>query len=273
MPVRLAEGLAAFEASLAISLLRPTPTEQPRWSSSATRRRMAAAMVGPSPSSCTRPGHVEEGLVEGDPLDQRGHRLEDGVQLAALLDVAVEATVHEDRRRAEPPGHRRRHGRVHAEPPGLVGAGRHHAASPRAAHDDRQAGQGRVVEHLHRGEEGVHVDVEDDPLTPVAGPPGRTRPRRPGPGSGAVGDRSPTEAQPPEPLGEGHPGLPAGILGPESNRRRGPLHAVGELAPVAGHRLTLDVDGRRDVHPHVGLQGARQQHRRSPGGPEPASGK
>ena len=48
-------GLAAFDASLAISFDRPTPTEQVRLSSSATRRRIKAAMAGPSPSSCLDP--------------------------------------------------------------------------------------------------------------------------------------------------------------------------------------------------------------------------
>ena len=54
-PDRVAVGLAAFEASLAISLLRPTPTEQSKRSSAATRRRISTAMVGPSPNSCCDP--------------------------------------------------------------------------------------------------------------------------------------------------------------------------------------------------------------------------
>ncbi len=48
-PCTEASGLAASEASLAVSLRGATPTEQVRPISSATARRMAAAMAGPSP--------------------------------------------------------------------------------------------------------------------------------------------------------------------------------------------------------------------------------
>ena len=109
-------------------------------------------------------GHVQEGLIERDAFDQWGHVFEDGVQPPALLHVAVEPSVDEHGRRAQAAGHCRRHGRVHAEHAGLVGAGGHHAAPSRPADDDRQTGQRRIVEDLHRCEEGVHVHMEDDPV-------------------------------------------------------------------------------------------------------------
>ncbi len=76
-------------------------------------------------------GDVEEGLVEGDRLDERG----EGARRSRARPGSW-------RRRAskrggstiglgaEPPGPAHRHGRVHAEAAGLVGGGRHH--SPRA---------------------------------------------------------------------------------------------------------------------------------------------
>ena len=113
------------------------------------------------PEQAQRPGHVEEGLVEPDRFDQRGDVLHDVVELAADLGVATVAPGQEHGLGAELAGPDRRHGRAHAEGAGLVGARRHHAAGGRPADDDRQPGQGRVVEDLDRGEEGVHVDVQN----------------------------------------------------------------------------------------------------------------
>src|SRR5699024_5290106 len=55
-----------------------------------------------------------------------------------------------------PHGHRR----GHPEGPGLVGGGEDDAAAA-AADDDRGADELRPREERGRGEEGVHVDVED----------------------------------------------------------------------------------------------------------------
>ena len=55
MPAGPAFGLAAFDASLATSLVVATPTEHVSWRSSLTRWRMAAAMVAPSPNSRMAP--------------------------------------------------------------------------------------------------------------------------------------------------------------------------------------------------------------------------
>src|ERR1019366_8489559 len=88
--------------------------------------------------------HVEERLVDPDSLDPWGDRVEDGVQLGALLDVAVVATVEEDSLGTESPRDGARHSRVHPEPPRLVGAGSDDAALTTAAHDDRLPGQGRI---------------------------------------------------------------------------------------------------------------------------------
>jgi hypothetical protein len=51
---------------------------------------------------------------------------------------------------------------VHAKGPGFVGAGRDHAPAVRIAADDhRLAAQFGTVPLFDRGEEGVHVDVND----------------------------------------------------------------------------------------------------------------
>jgi hypothetical protein len=53
---------------------------------------------------------------------------------------------------------------VDAEGAGLVGAGCDNPALPGAADDDRTTHEFWVVEQFHRGEEGVHVDMQDGGL-------------------------------------------------------------------------------------------------------------
>ena len=55
MPEREAVGFAALDASLAISLDRPTPTEQSRCISSRTRARISRPMLVPEPNRWTAP--------------------------------------------------------------------------------------------------------------------------------------------------------------------------------------------------------------------------
>ncbi len=72
--------------------------------------------------------------------------------------------------RAEAPGGAQRHGGVNAVAPGHVVGGGHHPALA-APDDDRLAPQRRVPVLFDRGEEGVEIQVGDDP---VSGP----RPKR-----------------------------------------------------------------------------------------------
>ena len=65
--------------------------------------------------------------------------------------------------RAEAPGCAQRHGRVDTELPGHVVGGRHHTPLA-AAHDHRLASERRVAILLHRGEEGVEVQMGYDPV-------------------------------------------------------------------------------------------------------------
>ena len=66
------------------------------------------------------------------------------------------------------------HRRGDAEGAGLVGGGRDDAPAVAAADNDGTAGQLGVLEELDRGEEGVHVDV-DDGGGGVIVPPGPAR--------------------------------------------------------------------------------------------------
>ncbi len=65
--------------------------------------------------------------------------------------------------RAETPGSAQGHGGVHAVAPGHVVGGGHHPALP-TPDDDRLTPQRRVQVLLDSGEEGVEIQVGDDPV-------------------------------------------------------------------------------------------------------------
>ena len=109
------------------------------------------------PEQAHRPRHIEKRLVDGDPFDQRRHRFEDGVQFGALFHVTVVSAVDEYGLRTQSAGDRRGHGGMDTEHPGLVGAGSHDTSAAGAPHNHRASGQGRIVQHLHRGKERIHV--------------------------------------------------------------------------------------------------------------------
>ena len=100
---------------------------------------------------------VSEGLVDGEPLDERRvvlQHLDGGIAEALIL---LEVPSDEGELRAQlarpPPGH----AAVHPERLGLVGRREHHPAP----HGDGLAAQRRVEQLLHRGIEGVEVRVQD----------------------------------------------------------------------------------------------------------------
>src|ERR1035437_2135575 len=116
------------------------------------------------PEQAHGPRYIEKRLVDGDPFDQRRHGFEDGVQFGALFHVTVVSAVDEYGLRAQSAGHRRGHGGTDTEHPGLVGAGSHDTPAACTSHNHRASGQGRIVQHLHRGEERIHVYVEYHPI-------------------------------------------------------------------------------------------------------------
>ena len=85
------------------------------------------------------------------------------IRMTASEAAAIAGAVdrQEDRLRAERPGPRRRHGAAHPEPARLVAGRAHHAARPDAADHDRLAAQLGPGPDRHRGEERIHVDVQD----------------------------------------------------------------------------------------------------------------
>ena len=68
--------------------------------------------------------------------------------------------LHDHRVRAEAPGLEHRHGRTHARQPSDITTGGDHAALA-AADDDRLVAQFRPIALLHRGVEGVAIEMGD----------------------------------------------------------------------------------------------------------------
>jgi len=106
-------------------------------------------------------GHVEEGLVQREPLDERRVAAEDLEHVGADLGVARAPRRHDDRLGASPEGLGHGHRGAGAPRAGRVRRRGDHAAARRAADQHGLAAEARVVELFDRREEGVHVDVED----------------------------------------------------------------------------------------------------------------
>jgi len=114
------------------------------------------------------PAHVEERFVNAHRLDVRGELLQDAEDRLRGLLIGVHSDGEIDGLGAASPGFADGHGTADAEAAGLVGAGGDHApASPAlgvgADHDGLPA-QPWLIALLDRGEEGVHVEVDDDAL-------------------------------------------------------------------------------------------------------------
>ena len=106
-------------------------------------------------------GHVEEGLVDADPLQHGRDLAQDLHDPSGDPGVDVVAHGQDDGVGAQPLGLGHGHGRAHPAGAGLVGGGRNDAAPVLAAHDDGAARQVGALQQFDGGEEGVHVDVED----------------------------------------------------------------------------------------------------------------
>jgi hypothetical protein len=107
-------------------------------------------------------GDVEIGLVDGGDLDEVGVGAEQPDHGVVHGRVSLHVDRQEHPRRAQAFGVDDGHGAVDAEDARFVGAGGDHAASAALAADDhRQAAQFGTSRLLDRGEEGVHVEVQD----------------------------------------------------------------------------------------------------------------
>ena len=150
-------GLATCEAILARCLVRATPTEIGRPTSSRTRRRTICGDRLGRAEEMLGAGDVGKGLVDRDAFDQRGVVVEDLDRGVAEPLVLGEVAAGEDEVRAEFLGLPAAHAAADAEGLGFVGTGEHHTAADR----DRLAAQARIEHLLDRGVEGVEIGVKD----------------------------------------------------------------------------------------------------------------
>ena len=110
-------------------------------------------------------GHVEKGFIEGQPLNERRHLVEDGEYLAGYFLVTCHARPDADRMRAQPQGRAHGHGRVHAELSNFVAGGRYDSAAVDSADDDRLAGGLGIVALFNRCIERIHVNMKNSAMT------------------------------------------------------------------------------------------------------------
>jgi hypothetical protein len=104
---------------------------------------------------------VEEGLVEGQRLDQRRVGAQDGHHRPRSLAVALEVAADDHQFGAQAAGPHHRHRAVDPEASGLVRGSGDDPSASLAPHDHRPSLQRRIVPLLDGGVEGVHVDVQD----------------------------------------------------------------------------------------------------------------
>ena len=205
-------GLPRVEASLARNLLPATPTVRARPASSRTRSRssLAAATASPNSARAPRTSRNASSRASGSTSGVTPWKMRhDGGRVAA---VGGEVGRDGHRLRAQAPGPGHRHGVAAAERPGLVGGRGDHPAAAGPADQQRAAAQGRVLEHLDAGVEGVQVGVED------AQPVGLARAQRPAAGDHLTGR--------PHLAAHGAVSLPGGHDGPGARRKVHPTRML-----------------------------------------------
>ena len=220
MPARSATGLAALDASLAISLVRPTPTEQ-------SSRELLGHPAADGRGRCTsavaqeppRPGDVEERLVEPDRLRPAGSPT---AKIACSLPRSPRRSGGTGRRRT------RRWGTAGGPASTAWPSGRRTpaprrcttATTPRRPEPPTMTGRPAsdgIVEHLHRRRRRRPCPHGGWPgSTPSGVSGGIAACPAPGPALSHRGAAA-------ESLGEGHAGPAAGVLGAQPHRRRRPI--------------------------------------------------
>ena len=106
-------------------------------------------------------GHVEEGLVERERLDERREATEDLAELAGYRDVPLHAAAHDHGAGAAGDRGGHRHRGVDAEGARLVGRRGHDPPAPVAPDEHRAPAERGIVPLLDGSVECVHVDVEN----------------------------------------------------------------------------------------------------------------
>ena len=109
--------------------------------------------------------YVEIRFVERERLNERGEAMQDFANHRGFLAVNIEAGRHDNQVRAPLKGHESRHGRTHAELTRfVVTGGQNSAPIARATHADGLSFQRRLIAHLDRGVEAIHVEMDDGAL-------------------------------------------------------------------------------------------------------------
>ena len=106
-------------------------------------------------------GDVEKRFIERDRFNKVGVGVEDFVDLGRDFFVDFHSTRYEDEVGAEALRLDRRHSRTDTEAARLVASGRHDTTHIAVAYGDGFALKLGVVALLHRGIEGIHVDMYD----------------------------------------------------------------------------------------------------------------
>ena len=202
-------------------------------------------------------GDVEERLVQRDRLHQGSDLPEDLHHRGGdAVEVGVVGREHH-RVGAHPPGTGHRQRRVDAVPPGGV-VGRQHHPPVAPTHDHRDVGELGPVTDRHRGEERVHVDVQDRAVVGVVAGSGLS----PVPAPGAVcTPRRAARAEPPNDVaahfgGRNHPSARSSLRGaspihappggPAAARRPGVAAAFrGGAAPGRPRARSGEPEGQR----------------------------
>ena len=152
-PVGLRDGARDLREEL-----RPGDADRDRQADAlAHRTSQALCDLDRLPGDPAHAAHIEERLVDRQPLDERRDVVEDAVRRLARRGVRLHPRRHDDRVRAEAPRPTERHRRLHAEGLGLVTRREDDAG----ADDHRQPAQARVVALLDRRVERVQICVED----------------------------------------------------------------------------------------------------------------
>ena len=150
-------GFATPDATLARNFVRATPTVIGSPTFSRTRDTQTSRDLRRRARDPPHSAHVDERLVDRQPLHQRRRVLEDREHVLAGLRVGLEARRHDDGLRAQALGRPAAHRGLDPEGLRLVGRGQDHPAPD----DHRLAQQPRVVALLDGREERVEVGVEN----------------------------------------------------------------------------------------------------------------
>ena len=108
---------------------------------------------------------IEIRFVERERFHERREAMQDLADHRGLLAINIEARRQDNEIRTALERHESRHGRAHAELPRfVVASGQHTSPIARATDAHRLSLQRRLIAHLDRGIEAIHVEMDDRAL-------------------------------------------------------------------------------------------------------------